>query len=106
MSNLRVLAPNPSPRSPGQYAGKSRHVTRLEQQLGELAGVRRAVVGVAVVEEQVRLFRLLGDLAHPGDPLLELVLVVQIAEALGRGEALLLPRLGVAPVEAHDGEIR
>ena len=73
---------------------------------GDLTGVRRAVVRVAVVEHQVDLLRLLGGLADPRHPLRELVPRVEVAEALGRRDALLLPGLGVPAVEPDQREVR
>src|SRR5438105_14537188 len=50
------------------------------------------------------LFRSFGHLPDFGEPLLELLLLVGVIEALRSGEARLLPVLGIAAMEAHDRE--
>ena len=54
----------------------------------------------------MRLFGLASSLADTRHPLLQLVLVVEIAEALDRLDVLRFPRLGSSPVEADDREVR
>src|SRR5215218_1817514 len=77
------------------------------QHRGELARVRRAVVRVAVVHENVRVLRAARRLEDARDPLLELLAVVQVPEPLdGRAPLHVLPRRGPPTVEPHDRERR
>ena len=75
------------------------------EQRRQLPRVHDAVVAVAVVHERVHLARLLGERAHARRPLAQLVLGVEVAEALGRRRRLLLPEVGRAAVEAHHGDL-
>jgi hypothetical protein len=65
------------------------------QQHSQLSGVANAVIGVAVVHQDVHLIRSLGKVADRCDPALELVVAVEIAEAFGGGDVRLLVGLGV-----------
>ena len=78
---------------------------QVEEHLGELDRVRRAVVGVAVVEQDVHVLRLRGRLAHLRRPVLQLVVVVQVAEPLDGLDVLLLPGLGAPAVEADERQV-
>src|SRR5438876_766911 len=78
-------------------------VTWIEE-LRELGGVVHGFVPVAVVHQEMDLFRALSDLSDLWEPLLELLLLVGVIEALGGREPRLFPVLGVAAVEAHDRE--
>src|SRR3984885_14815548 len=76
------------------------------EQVTELGRVADRVVAVAVVHEQVRLARLGGVLGDRRDELLELLLGIQVAKALGRGAGGVLPGRVAAPVEAHEEQLR
>src|SRR6266542_3113633 len=53
----------------------------LAQQVGELARVVDRVVLVAVVQQHVDLARVVGKMLDPRDPLPQLALLVEVAEA-------------------------
>src|SRR3954469_25240299 len=76
------------------------------EQLRQHQGVRRAVVRVAVVEEDVDLLRLARDLLDPGHPFLELALVVEVSEALDDRDPGSLPGLRSTAVEPDHGKVR
>ena len=78
---------------------------QVVEQGGDLARVRRAVVAEAVVHEHERLARLGRRLAHTRDPAPQLVAIVEVAETLGWADAPGFPRVGIATVEAHDGQV-
>src|SRR5262249_48670293 len=98
----RGAAENPSWQAPGRSI-LAEELARQDRR--DLAGVRRAVVRVAVVHQDVCVLRVLGDRADLRGPLLELVPGVQVAEPFGGGDALRLPRRRIATVEADDREI-
>src|SRR5215471_9318341 len=81
------------------YGTRLRDLFELLQEPRDLQGVGRPVVAEAVVHQHVRLGRLPRGVADGGDPVAELVLVVQVAEALGGGDVALLPRLRIPAVE-------
>ena len=62
------------------------------------AGVADGIVAVAVVHQYVHLLGLVAQHSHWPDPLAQLVLGVEVAEALGDGDVRLLPILGVVAV--------
>src|SRR5215471_20217973 len=63
-----------------------RLLLELLQQARDLQRVGRPVVAEAVVHQHVGLLRLPRGVADGGDPVAQLVLVVEVAEALGRGD--------------------
>src|ERR687891_2070950 len=67
----------------------------------EVPRVADGEVPVAVVHQDVGLASLLRQALDPRHPLLELVLLVVVAESLAGALALRSPRLRVASVEAH-----
>src|SRR5205807_3590181 len=74
-------------------------------EIRDLRGVLDAVVLVTVVHEDVQLLRLAGQLTRRRHPLLELVLRVEVAEALRRRDPPLLPVVGVVAMEADHREL-
>src|SRR5438067_619687 len=86
---------------PGRTAGR-RLRGELVDQVPQLGGVAHRVVAVAVVHQQVRLFRLLRHLGDRLDQLLELLGRIQVAEALGGRARGARPRAVRSPVTADD----
>src|ERR1700704_4237668 len=78
----------------------------LAEEPEQLGRVDDGVVAPAVVHEDVHLASRAGQLGQLRHPLVELPFLVPVAEALGGARDAGLPRLGVAPVEADDGELR
>ncbi len=74
------------------------------EQLPHAARVAQAPVLEVVVEEHVRRPGALGQLLDPGDPAGELLLRVQVLEAVGRARGARLPRVRVASVKPYVGE--
>src|SRR5437764_9579804 len=75
------------------------------QQPGDLGRVVDGVVAVAVVHEDVDLLGRARQLLDAGEPLLELRRLVAVPEPVRRAGHVGRPRLGVAAVEADDGQI-
>src|SRR5439155_16638092 len=75
------------------------------QQVAELAPVPDREVLIAVVHENVRFTRLVGEGLDPRNPFLELFLRVVVTEPDARRVALRLPRLAVASVESDHREV-
>src|SRR4029453_18192956 len=72
------------------------------QQVRELPGIGHRLIAEAVVHQDVDVAGGRRQMRVPGDPLCELPLGVEVAEAFGDG--LLLPGFGVAAVEADHRE--
>src|SRR5919106_1719016 len=71
----------------------------------EVPSVPHGEVPIAIVHQDVRLPGVGGQAFDLGNPLLELILLVVVPEALARALALRLPCLGIPAVEPNHGDV-
>src|SRR4051794_7196867 len=76
------------------------------EKLAEQPGVRRPLVVVVRVHDEMQLGALASELSDAGNPLQQLLARVPVVEPLRRGPRALLPGFAVAPVEADESGVR